>query len=113
MTIGRSIFGALSGVFAAGAVIAGVEAAGHGLASGESVFAVAILGYGLGALAGSALAFLIAGRQPSIAVPVLLGILGAINLFAFPHPVWFVPATIVVLAAGWLAGTRLAARRAA
>ncbi|WP_066529635.1 hypothetical protein [Erythrobacter sp. CCH5-A1] len=110
MTMLRKIGGVVGGVLAAGLVIAGVETAGHSMTSGEAVFALAAAGYGLGALAGSAVCAALAGRGLSIAVPVVLGVLALINLFAFPHPLWFVPAAAVMLAAGWWIGTRLAAR---
>lgn len=110
MTMLRKIGGVVGGVLAAGLVIAGVETAGHSMARGEAVFALAVTGYGLGALAGSALCAALAGRSLSIAVPVVLGALAIVNLFAFPHPVWFVPAAAVMLAAGWWIGTHLAAR---
>lgn len=113
MTVMRTIGGVLAGVLAAGAVIAVVETAGHSLASGEAVFVLVIAGYGLGALAGAMVCTLIAGRRPSIAVPLVLAVLAMLNLFALPHPVWFVPAAGLALAAGWWTGTRLAQRRAA
>ncbi len=110
MTMLRKIGGVVGGVLAAGLVIAGVETAGHGVARGEAVFALAVAGYGLGALAGSALCTALAGRKLSMAVPIVLGVLALVNLFAFPHPVWFVPAAAAILAAGWWMGTRLSAR---
>ncbi len=110
MTMLRKIAGVLGGVFAAGLVIAGVETAGHGLATGEAVFALVVAGYGLGALAGTAVCAAVAGRGLSIAVPIVLGGLALINLFAFPHPLWFVPAAAVALVAEWWIGTRIAAR---
>ena len=113
MTVMRKFGGVLAGVLAAGAVIAGVETAGHSLAGGEAVFAFAIAGYGLGALAGAMVCTMIAGRRPSIAVPLVLAVLAILNLFALPHPVWFVPAAAAALAGGWWIGTRLAPRRAA
>jgi hypothetical protein len=106
----RKIAGVVGGVFAAGLVIAGMETAGHSLATGEAVFALVVAGYGLGVLAGTAVCAAVAGRGPSIAVPVLLGGLALINLFAFPHPVWFVPAAAAVLVAGWKIGTRMPTR---
>ncbi|WP_285713738.1 hypothetical protein [Erythrobacter oryzae] len=111
MTMLRKIGGVVGGVLATGLVIAGVETAGHSIASGEAVFALAVAGYGLGALAGSAVCAALAGRSLSIAVPLVLGVLALINLFAFPHPVWFVPAAAIALASGWWLGARLAERR--
>jgi len=111
MTMLRKIGGVVGGVLAAGLVIAGVETAGHSVASGEAVFALAVAGYGLGALAGSALCTALAGRRLSMAVPIVLGVLALVNLFAFPHPLWFAPVAVLTLALGWAFGTVIAGHK--
>ena len=88
--------------------VAAVEAAAHRFAGGEATFAFVIAGYLLGAVIGTFIAKRIAGPRSATAVPLLLGMLAAVNLFSFPHPVWFAPAAIAALFAGWVAGNRLA-----
>ena len=111
MAVGRSILAVLGGVIGAGVMIALIEYVGHALASGEAVFGVAAAGYGVGALAGTFIATLIADRRAAVAVPTILAVLAAVNLFSFPHPVWFVPAAIAALALGWWAGASLGSQR--
>ncbi len=108
MGVGRAVLAVVGGVVAAGAVIAGIEAIGHTALDGEAVFGAAIAGYGIGAVAGSWVAAPLGAGRATAAVPVLLGVLAAINLLALPHPAWFAPVALLVLAAGWWAGTRLA-----
>ena len=111
MTIGRNILAVIGGAIAASLVIASTEAIGHAALEGEAMFGAAVLGYGLGALVGTAVATLIAGRRAAVAVPVILGGLAAFNLFSFPHPLWFAFAAVAALALGWLLGSRLGSRR--
>lgn len=111
MSFGRRVLGILGGVVAASAVIAAVEFAGHAVVGGEKLFGVVVLGYGLGALAGTAAATWISDRAAAAAIPVILGVLAAINLFAFPHPGWFAPTAVVSLALGWSTGSRISPRR--
>lgn len=108
MGIMRQVIGGVTGVLAAGATIALVEAVGHGAGPGVNIFGAAILGYGLGCAIGSLAATLIAGRGLSLVVPAVLAVLAVINLFAFPHPWWFPLAAVGAFAAGWLAGSGLA-----
>lgn len=116
MASGRSILrvvgGVIAGLVAGSVVIALVETAGHALFTGEALFGAVAVGYGLGALAGTVAATLIAGRRTAMAVPVVLAVLAGVNLFAFPHPAWFAPAALVTLTLGWFVGASLAARRA-
>lgn len=111
MAAGRNIAAVLGGIAVAGGVVALVEAAGHALVAPAVAFAVAVGGYGLGALAGTALATAVAGRRVAIAVPVVLALLAAINLFVLPHPAWFVPAAAAALALGWWLGAGLGSAR--
>lgn len=104
MTVGRKIIGVVAGILCAGVVIALVESVGHAIGRGAAVFGFAAGGYGLGAAVGTAVATVIAGARVAVAVPLVLAVLAAINLFAMPHPMWFVPAAVVALAAGWWAG---------
>ena len=98
----------IAGVVLAGIVIAGIEAAGHASLRGFNVFAGAIVGYALGAFAGTWLIATFTDRKTSFTAPVVLGALAAFNLAAFPHPLWFAPSAFVALAAGWWAGARSA-----
>ncbi|MEL7199497.1 MAG: hypothetical protein AAGL10_14395 [Pseudomonadota bacterium] len=106
----RSILAFILGVFAAGAVIALVELAGHSLLgeeAGDALFVVVTIGYGLGAMTASAIATRIsAALWPAIAACVLLAGLALANLFAFPHPIWFTPVAAVTLIGGYFAGRR-------
>lgn len=96
-----------AGVVAAGLVIASVEAVGHALFQGDAAFALALVGYGFGSATGAFVAARLADRICSAAVTGLLAVLAAINLFAFPHPLWFAPTAIVVLLFGWAVGSRV------
>lgn len=107
MSIGRNILGIAGGVLAAGMVIALVEIVGHRIATGNGRFLAAIVGYGLGACAGTFAAMLLTSRGAAIAVPIILSGLAIANLFAFPHPGWFAPAACVMLALGWFVGASL------
>jgi hypothetical protein len=109
MQLIRKISAVAVGVVVAGGVIALTESAAHGRLGGEGPFIGAVIGYGLGAAAGTVVAAKIASAGMARLVPVLLALLALINLFAFPHPIWFVPAAAAALAAGcyiglWLAG---------
>jgi hypothetical protein len=104
MWIVRLVLGWLIGMLVAGSTIAGIEALGHTRAVGDGVFGVAVGGYFLGALGGSAVASWIAGPRLSVAVPITLAALALISVFAFPHPGWFVPLAALALTGGWFAG---------
>lgn len=107
MSVLKTIVGVVVGVVAAGLPIAGVEAVAHGRLQGDALFIAVIIGYGIGAFLGTAVAAKIAGARMAMAVPLLLGLLATLNLFAFPHPWWFAPLGIVALAIGWRSGIAL------
>lgn len=111
MAIFRKVLSVGAGALAAGLVIAGVEAAGHSLAQDEAVFAIAMVGYGLGAGTGSFIAALVADRTCAAIVTGILAVLATINLFAFPHPLWFAPTAVIVLLLGWAVGSTAAGVR--
>lgn len=110
MAAGRRILAVLAGVISAGVTVALVEGIGHAAVTGEAVFGVAVGGYALGALVGTVVAQIIADRRTAVAVPLALAVLAAVNLFSFPHPLWFIPAAAVSLALGWWIGSSLYAR---
>lgn len=105
MTVVRKIIAVVAGATAASLVIAAVESVAHGSLAGDQLFAAVILGYGLGALAGTMVAAAVADPRTSIFIPVLLALLALINLFAFPHPLWFMPLAALALFYGWRLGT--------
>jgi len=107
MNILRNAASVVAGIVAAGLCIAAIEAAAHSLAEGDTVFVAAVAGYGVGALVGSAIAARFGHRLCAAIVTGVLAVLAAINLFAFPHPIWFAPAAVVSLLAGWALGLRL------
>jgi hypothetical protein len=111
MSIGRRMLGLLGGVIAASVVIAATEFVGHSAVEGDNLFAIVVLGYGLGALAGTTAATWLSDRVAGAVVPIILGVLSGINLFAFPHPGWFAPAALAALALGWFVGSRLGPAR--
>jgi hypothetical protein len=110
MAVGRIIIGAVAGVIVAGVMIAVVEGMTHAAVSGDRAFGGAVLGYGLGALVGSATAARVSGRHASLAVLLILVGLAGINLLSFPHPGWFAPVATVALGRGWWVGSRAGAR---
>lgn len=99
----------VAGVGAAGCAIALAEMLAHGRTSGDEPFFGAIIGYALGALAGTSITGMIASGPVARLVPLLLGVLALINVLSFPHPMWFVPAAALALTVGWLLGGQLAA----
>lgn len=107
----RMLGAGVAGLIAASLCIAGVEAIAHRAGSGELLFAAAAAGLGVGAAIGGALAVRIGGR-PVLAwiIALLLALLALINVYAFPHPVWFVPAAAAALALGAWIATRAAPR---
>ena len=111
MAAGRAIGATVAGVVVAGVTIAVVEAVGHAGGGGNVAFGAAVVGYGLGSLTGSFAVARIADRRTSVALPVILAGLAAVNLAAFPHPGWFVPAALVALGAGWFVGSGVAKHR--
>lgn len=110
MTVVRKIIAVVAGAAAASLVIAAVESVAHGSLAGDQLFAAVILGYGLGALVGTLVAAAIAGHRTSSFVPVLLALLALINLFAFPHPLWFMPVAALALFCGWRLGAIIVGR---
>ena len=93
------------GVVSAGIVIAIVELAGHAMV-GMSPFVAAIIGYGAGSYGGSFLMTRFGGkRMLAILLFAILALLAGYNLAAFPHPIWFAPLALLVLAAGTYLGT--------
>ncbi len=111
MAIVRNVAAVLGGVIAAGVVIALVETVGHSVLEGGSVIGAAAVGYGLGALVGTVVATMIAGRQAAVAVPFILAVLAAFNFVSFPHPRWFAPAAVAALALGWWIGSVSGSRK--
>ena len=111
MNFGRSILGTVAGIMTAGLVIAGVEAMAHGRVAGDALFGVVAGGYGLGAFGGSLVALRLSGaRWTAVVVTVVLALLVIVNLFAMPHPIWFVPVAGATLAAGHFAAIVTARR---
>jgi hypothetical protein len=107
----RSILAVGAGVVAAGVVIATTEGLAHGRLSGDGPFIGAIIGYGLGAAAGTAVAAIIVQARAARLVPVLLALLALINLLSFSHPWWFAPGAGAALLVGWYIGTLIAKTR--
>lgn len=107
MTIGRSIGGVVAGIVVAGVVIAVVEAIGHAALSADRAFVAAVVGYGLGAAAGTGVAAVIATTRVAMIVPAILAVLAIVNVMSFPHPRWFVPAAVAALMLGAVAGAQL------
>lgn len=111
MRFGRSTLGIVAGTLTAGLVIASVEALAHGRAAGDALFGAVAGAYGLGAFGGSLVALRLSGaRWTAVVVTMVLALLAIINLFAMPHPMWFVPVAAAMLAAGHFAAIGAARR---
>jgi hypothetical protein len=110
MNILRTTLATVSAIAASAVVIAGAEALAHANLSGGARFGAATVGYALGAMAGSAVATWFGVRHLGAAVTLLLAVLAAVNLFSFPHPLWFAPLAILMLVLGWVVGQRLGER---
>lgn len=110
MNVLRTTLAAVSAIVASAVVIAGTEALAHANLSGDARFGAATVGYALGAMAGSAVATMFGVRHLATAVTLLLAVLAAVNLFSFPHPLWFAPLAVLMLVLGWVVGQRLGER---
>lgn len=78
-----------------------------------SAFAIALLAYFLGSVAGGWITNLVAGPtrfRPALVTGFGLFIMGVMNLIALPHPVWFAMVSSLLYFAGAWIGGRLAAR---
>ncbi len=107
----RKGLGVLAGVIVASLCVAGVETAGHAILSRDGAFGAAILALGIGAIVGGVVASRL-GRSAALAwvVGALLAGLSLVNVFSFPHPVWFVPVAGVVLFLATMLAARLTPR---
>lgn len=113
MSIWRKLMGVVAGTISAGLAIAATEALAHGRITGDALFAAVAVGYGLGAFGGSLVAIRLSGaRWPAVVVTAVLALLALLNLFALPHPMWFVPVAAVTLGAGHVIGIKTARRLA-
>ncbi len=99
--------GILAGVFAGGLSLGLIEMAGHQIATGDAKFAIAAVGLGVAGFFGGLVALFI-GRAKWLAwaIATLLMALSLINVFSFPHPIWFVPLAGFSLLIGALAANR-------
>jgi len=97
----RTILALVAGVVAAGAGIAGIEMLGHSMVDGQSVFVVAAAGLGIAAFVGGSVAAWIGkvGHLALVVATVLAG-LSLVNVFSFKHPGWYVPVAFTLLAIG-------------
>jgi hypothetical protein len=118
----RSILAVVAGVILAVALVAAAETVSHftypppaGLDLGDSAavkswvgslpfgaFAVVLIGWTLGAFAGTASAVLIAGRRPAAGCLVAVLFLTAtlFNLVTLPSPAWFRIAGVLLVVTG-------------
>lgn len=124
----RQVLAPVAGVVVGAAVVALVEAAGRSFYPTPTVvpaeqgqlvvgalplgaLAAVVVAWGLGAMAGSFVAALIARRHARRAALIAGGVLLAstvANLVMIPHPIWMMLAGPLVVAAGTLAAVRLA-----
>lgn len=116
----RKILGPAAGVIAAVAIVAVWEMLVHyvrplplaqsGQGTGDAAtLLLVMLGYAAGALAGGAIAALIAraGAWPAWVPAGLLGLSAVVNVAMIPHPSWFIVLALAVIGAGgWLAGEK-------
>lgn len=110
----RNALAIVAGILAGGVCVMLVEMIAHSVVTGEALFAAAIVALFVGVLGGGALAVRIASRALfGCIVAAALGLLSLINVLAFAHPAWFVPAAAVTLAIGGWLTTRTLPRRAA
>ena len=97
--------GTIVGIFVGGASIAIIEMVGHQFIKGDGVFVVAVFGLAIAAFIGGSLANWVGKvSYPTWIIAIVLAGLSLMNVMTFKHPVWFVPAALVLLGAGaWLA----------
>ena len=108
--MGRSILAVILGIFAAGLVIAGIEAAAHALnpppaglrgadaaatmaAMPTAVLVNVVLAWAIGSIAGGFVAAKVSRQHPrGAALAVGLGLMAliALNVVMLPHPAWMI-----------------------
>lgn len=121
----KTIVAVVAGVVLGGAIVFVTEAVGHSLfpppsdinlADPEDVtrlmaslpagaFAMVLLGWFLGSLAGALVAFRIARKAVAAwAVALVFILLTTVNFYMIPHPAWMIAAGLLIpLASAWLA----------
>ena len=109
----KNILAGLVGIFTGGLCLALIDAMAHQFVSGEAKFVIAAMALSVAAFAGGAIAIFISRKAylAWVVAGVLLA-LSLINVFSFPHPVWFVPLAIASLGLGAIAAKRLMRSRA-
>ncbi|MBB3032925.1 hypothetical protein [Alteriqipengyuania lutimaris] len=103
----KLIGGAVLGVFGSGLAIMLLEKTVHSRLEGTTMFVAVVVIYAVAAVLGAVLSGWIGGTWAAVAVGVLLAALAAMNTFAMPHPIWFIPASALAIAAGCWIGLRL------
>jgi hypothetical protein len=132
----RLVLAFVVGLFAAGAVVFGVESLSMALvvipegvdardpeqvatlmaALPFGALASVAVGWGLGAFTGTFLASLVGRghRGPVLAIAIVFLLLVISNFFAFPHPAWLIAGGLLLTVAGawigWRAGARVGRR---
>ncbi|MFK7955585.1 MAG: hypothetical protein AB8B96_05780 [Lysobacterales bacterium] len=97
----ENVLALIAGVLAGGATVAAVEALGHGWLQGQAQFVVASVGLGVATLmGGSVSAWISKAAIIPLLVAAVLTCLMVVNVFSFPHPVWFLPAALMSIGAG-------------
>jgi hypothetical protein len=110
----RMLVGAVVGVFAGGLCVAAVEAIAHQVLRGQAVFVAAAAALALASAVGVAVAVWLGQSAASgWVVNAALGSLMLVNVFSFPHPVWYVPAAGAALLLGAWFSTALMSRKVA
>ena len=126
----RSAFAAIAGVVVGVIIVFIAESVGHmifpppegvDLSDPEQLKAImdeiplgakiaVLIAWGLGTFGGGVTGVFLSGRKAWPAGVVAIVMLGAagLTLYAIPHPIWMVAATVVVTAVAWLLASRFA-----
>ena len=126
----RSAFAAIAGVVAGIVIVFVAEAIGHmifpppegvNLSDPEQLKAImseiplgakiaVLVAWGLGTFGGGVIGVLLAGRKawPAAVVAIVMLAAAGFTLYAIPHPLWMVGATLVITGFSWVMATRFA-----
>ena len=107
----RKVAAVVAGVVLSGIVTGVAESAAHAAPKGDALFAMVGAAQGLAAVVGAGIAAKLGGSgMLGWVVAALLLVLSLVNVFSFPHPMWFVPLVSLSLGGGAKLGIVLATR---
>ncbi|MEM7640374.1 MAG: hypothetical protein AAF269_15070 [Pseudomonadota bacterium] len=126
----RSAFAGIAGVITGIVIVFVAEAVGHmifpppvgvDLSDPEQLAAImdqiplgakiaVLIAWGLGTFGGGLVGVVLSGRKawPAAVVAIVMLAMAGLTLYAIPHPLWMIGATVVITGFSWLLATRFA-----